>query len=417
MHEISLKIMERVWQANDAFARIERERQQGSEPAQADVDQFTLNLNAFSDAQDQLADALLQNGFDIDRTQDDAAIYDALAESNFGEDVETLCLRAIYKVDERRKNLAETTGSNEEEPIQDLSLDVEAEVTETNQAYKDQGEFQGIDDKELVLRIRGGDKDAAEELIKRHTRFIYKLARKMAPNGRYASIDVDDLFQEGVIGLLRAVELADLSNRAKFLTYAGEWIIRRMHNYILDNRATVRTPRYIGAMHDRIRRINSDRVQQQRPLLNDEEITEIFRLKGHKVTPALIKNSELLTYYMGSLDTGFSPSRDSSPGNDYILDERQGLSSLTSEPQPGVDEKVIKSFLQDNMREVLLNLDEREVQILKLRFGSNGQPPKTLEEVGVEFDLSSERVRKIEARALAKLRLPLHSAKLKDFAR
>ncbi len=402
---------ERIWDANEAFQSIEVARKSGTEPRADQVETFLSNVEYFSELQSLIAERLRPELGESEVTDAEllGATYDALAESERGEDEETICLRALYKLSDREQpKSAEPTD-----------LNPKTSEPETNSAHvTDMIDQSAIDQFALY---RSGDSDAAIWLVNQYGAFVRSLARRLSfklPRSASA-IDYDDLVQEGMIAMLYAAESYRNDMGANFMTYSRTSILRKMDRHIKDMRSTVRVPASTRDKATKIEAINQLRRGERRPPLTPQEIAELVdvdpddryvaRNYKDKTTVASLKHVQLITDNMGSLDRGFSPHNDLSPGNDYILDERNGMESITSSPDPDVEDEATNRLFRVEASKFLIDgidsLSDREATILALRFGLDGTGiMKSLDEVAQQFDLSKERVRIIESHALSKLR-------------
>lgn len=247
----------------------------------------------------------------------------------------------------------------------------------------------------LAKRMEDGDNRAKKRLAETNLRLVVSIAKRYVGRG----MSFLDLIQEGNLGLMKAVDKFDYKRGFKFSTYATWWIRQAITRAIADQARTIRIPVHMVETINKLVRIERQLVQELGRDPSNEEIAKEMGIEVEKV-----REVRKIAQEPVSLETPIGEEEDSHLG-DFIEDDTA----------IAPDEAANFTMLREELNDILMTLNERERKVLELRFGLVDGTPRTLEEVGKEFNVTRERIRQIEAKALRKLKHPSRSQKLKDF--
>lgn len=370
---------ERVEQAVEEIMRLSENI--GNEITLAEIGEHLSRIKLNKDQIDEVYDLVEKNGISIvdtrepngneleDVEEDDVDIDDGLVLKTNGEiDVDATVPKSLPTDDAVRMYLKE---------IGKVPL------------------LTGAEERELAIRMEQGDEEAKKKLCESNLRLVVSIAKRYLNRG----LSFLDLIQEGNLGLIKAVDKFDYTKGYKFSTYATWWIRQAITRSIADQARTIRIPVHMVETINKLIRISRQLLQELGREPTSEEIA-----KEMGITVEKVREIKKISQDPVSLETPIGEEEDSHLG-DFIPDD----------DVPAPVEAAAYSMLKEQLMEVLDTLSDREKKVLMLRFGLEDGRPRTLEEVGKEFNVTRERIRQIEAKALRKLRHPSRSKKLRDY--
>ena len=335
---------------------------------------------------EQLAEAL--KGLDIDNDSLDD-LYNVLMENGIEVVAESSGEGEGPKMEQEEENLVLT----DEEITKDININDPVRMY-----LKEIGRISLLsteEELELSVKIANGDEMAKNILAESNLRLVVSIAKRYVGRGLLFL----DLIQEGNIGLMKAVEKFDYGKGYKFSTYATWWIRQAITRALADQARTIRVPVHMVETINKMARVQRQMTLELNREPSEEELAEKMGISVEKVREVMKISQDPV-----SLDTPIGEEDDSHLG-DFIKDER----SMSPE------EYATNEILKEEIKNVLMTLQDREQEVLELRFGLVDGTSHTLEEVGKKFNVTRERIRQIEAKALRKLRHPSRAKKLKDF--
>ena len=338
-----------------------------------EISDFFADMQLDSDKFEKILDFLEANNIDVLRITDDDADDDILLEVDDDDEIE------VEKID-----LSVPDGVSIEDPVRMYLKEIGKVPL-----------LSAEEEIELAKRMELGDQEAKKRLAEANLRLVVSIAKRYVGRGMLFL----DLIQEGNLGLIKAVEKFDYRKGYKFSTYATWWIRQAITRAIADQARTIRIPVHMVETINKLIRVSRPLLQELGREPTPEEIAAEMNMPVERVREILKISQEPV-----SLETPIGEEEDSHLG-DFIQDDNV--------PVPA--DAAAFTLLKEQLEEVLGTLTEREQKVLTLRFGLEDGRARTLEEVGREFNVTRERIRQIEAKALRKLRHPSRSRKLKDY--
>lgn len=349
-----------------------------------------------------------ENNEDISQNEFMDAINDLKLTDEEMDDLFDWCdANDIQFIDDSQDELEPVEDENDDSVSEDIS---QLEKTFANSSHskindpvkmylKEIGQIPLLDPKEepiIAKRIQEGDEEAKQILISSNLRLVVSIAKKYVGRGMLFL----DLIQEGNCGLIKAVDKFDYKKGFKFSTYATWWIRQSITRAIADQARTIRIPVHMVETINKLTRIQRQLVQD----LGRDPLPEEIAEKMENITADKVREIQKIALDPVSLETPIGEEDDSHLGD--FIEDKETLSP---------DDYTNNQLLKDEIDNILQGLTEREEKVLRLRFGLEDGRTRTLEEVGKEFNVTRERIRQIEAKAIRKLKKPNRAKRLKDF--
>ncbi|HSX16101.1 MAG TPA: sigma-70 family RNA polymerase sigma factor [Candidatus Saccharimonadales bacterium] len=439
-----MNTLETVAACNEAYRTLQTDETLAASAAAALADRIHTAAPAYRQAAKAICKELVAlTGDDPDYAPDayTVAVYDALADTIEGDTQEEVSRRALRRLlvpparpepaapapelePEAAVDVATEPGPTEPavEAMADEALPDEEMPTESpdEAPAKLTIEEQRQADFELCRKVVAHDPEATALFVKRYERSLWKEVNWMTARMEPGIISRDDLFQEAVVYALEAAgryisETAEYSKFMNFNSFLTNYLFRHLARVAIGQYA-VRLPVHVQEMLNRIDAINRKRLANGQGLMGDENLRATFKTpiggpgQFARISTGDIWQAYLLTRYLGSTDTGYSPGKEDALDTDYIMDERRALSPIHGEAEPPIDDQVTDKQLKELLNKAIASLPhERQRGVIRLLFNLDGAGPKTLDEVGEVYGVTRERIRQIRKTALGLLRHPSRS--------
>lgn len=341
------------------------------------------DLNITEDDTEELLTWIDDNQISLDQEEDEELVAEEAKEDEEEEEFDSVSA----EISQLEKAFAEASQTRINDPVK--------------MYLKEIGQIPLLkpdEEREIARRITEGDMEAKDILISSNLRLVVSIAKKYVGRGMHLL----DLIQEGNCGLIKAVDKFDYTKGFKFSTYATWWIRQAITRAIADQARTIRIPVHMVETINKLTRVQRQLIQD----LGRDPVAEEIAEKLEGINAAKVRDIQKIALDPVSLETPIGEEDDSHLG-DFIEDKE------TISP----DDYANSQLLKEELNLVLESLTSREEQVLRLRFGLNDGRTRTLEEVGKEFNVTRERIRQIEAKAIRKLKHPNRSKRLRDFVK